>query len=186
MKVRQTVAKVENEEIILEELLRLNWDPYLVLPNSEVSGVEITTPYGFLPDIKMVNAMIKYLKYLKRKGQRYIDEYNQQLSNKQKQQLIGDMFRVGENKRKTTSGYIYFLKCQEYVKIGISKNPIERVEQVSLLLPFEITLLHVVRSKDIYTTEKEFHNYFSNKRVNGEWFKLSDEDVNVIREIKEV
>ncbi|MEK5109916.1 GIY-YIG nuclease family protein, partial [Cytobacillus sp. FSL K6-0129] len=51
-------------------------------------------------------------------------------------------------------------------------------------LPFEWDYIKIVESKDYSLTEQLLHDKFSDKRVNGEWFDLSDEDISDIENEK--
>ncbi|MGD7044956.1 GIY-YIG nuclease family protein [Jeotgalibacillus proteolyticus] len=80
-------------------------------------------------------------------------------------------------------GYVYFV--QEYMngtfKIGKTKYVDKRMNLFSVKLPFENKLIHLVKTGDHHKTEKAFHHHFSEKRVEGEWFSLSKEDVDWIK-----
>ena len=49
-----------------------------------------------------------------------------------------------------------------------------------------IKLLHSIPTKDTVEAEKGFHECFASKRIKGEWFKLTEEDINSIRTITEL
>lgn len=53
----------------------------------------------------------------------------------------------------------------------------ERNRQIALQLPFEVKLIHAISTNDIDESEKYWHSKFNSKRLNGEWFELSQEDV---------
>lgn len=65
-----------------------------------------------------------------------------------------------------------------FYKIGKSKNPKYRESTLQSEKP-TINLIHVIK-QDI---ERELHNKFSDKRIRGEWFRLNDEDVSLIKQM---
>lgn len=86
-------------------------------------------------------------------------------------------------------GYIYLLRAiapHNYYKIGLSKDPATRIESMGVKLPFPIEPIHTFPTNDMYRTEKALHEKYADKRVNGEWFELSPEDVAGICAITEV
>ncbi|KIL49086.1 GIY-YIG nuclease family protein [Jeotgalibacillus campisalis] len=80
-------------------------------------------------------------------------------------------------------GYVYFV--QEYMngtfKIGKTKNIDKRMNIFSVKLPFENKLIHLIKTGDRHRTEQAFHNHFSAKRLGGEWFSLSKEDIDWLK-----
>lgn len=47
-----------------------------------------------------------------------------------------------------------------------------------------IELVHSFRADNSYIAERRLHEHFASKRRQGEWFTLSDADVNLIRAIR--
>ena len=76
-----------------------------------------------------------------------------------------------------TSGWVYILQAGEYYKIGHSKTPAKRFEQLSTLPPWPTEIVHMVESENRHQLETELHERFAIKRANGEWFELAEEDV---------
>jgi hypothetical protein len=52
-----------------------------------------------------------------------------------------------------------------------------RMSNFGLVLPFEIEIIHALRTSNMGRCEWHFHNHFARKRIKGEWFNLTDEDV---------
>lgn len=74
--------------------------------------------------------------------------------------------------------YIYLLTNGTYYKIGKSKNPDRRIKELNSGSSEKIELIYKYRSVEYYhTIESALHNFFSNKRLNSEWFELSPKDV---------
>ena len=63
----------------------------------------------------------------------------------------------------------------------MSKNFDERKKQISTKLHFEVETFKFFKTNDMEKLEKHFHEKFSKKRLNGEWFKLDLEDTNYIK-----
>jgi len=79
-------------------------------------------------------------------------------------------------------GYVYLLEGMGRYKIGSSTNVNRRIEQISPRLPFEARLVCSIWTENMYKLESTLHKLFADKRLCGEWFKLSDEDVAYIKE----
>lgn len=70
-------------------------------------------------------------------------------------------------------GKVYFIGNLDYklVKIGFSKDPIERVKSLQTGCPFPIELFH--QSRGTREDETKLHKLYTDLRVNGEWFKIA-------------
>ncbi|MGX1194588.1 GIY-YIG nuclease family protein [Metabacillus sp. SLBN-84] len=80
-------------------------------------------------------------------------------------------------------GYVYFV--QEHMngsfKIGKTKNIEKRMNVFGVKLPFKNELVFLIKSGNHHQTEAAFHRYFANKRIEGEWFSLSENDLEWIK-----
>ena len=61
-----------------------------------------------------------------------------------------------EDTEDSTPEYCYFIKMKVYVKVGKSKNPIKRHEQISRNSPFKTKLLHCTALVDEPMVHKRF------------------------------
>ena len=80
-------------------------------------------------------------------------------------------------------GYIYLLQAitpTTYYKIGLSKDPVARIEILGIQLPFPIKPRHQFPTNNMHIAERQLHKRYADKRVNGEWFQLTDQDVQAI------
>lgn len=78
-------------------------------------------------------------------------------------------------------GFVYLMHSSSgHYKIGASANPQSRLRSLRTASPFVIRLLHTVHTGDMYEAEKTLHTRYAGKRVNNEWFELSDFDVQAI------
>lgn len=81
---------------------------------------------------------------------------------------------------KPQPGYVYVVEGGGYYKIGKAKDIRNRTTWFELKLPFEVKLVYLIESEYYSETEKELHLAFANKRINGEWFDLTEEDLDYI------
>jgi len=79
------------------------------------------------------------------------------------------------------SGYIYILKNKEFYKIGRSKNPKNRIKSYVTENPDEIEIILCEYVDDYKKAEEELHILFKDKKHRGEWFKLNNEDIELIK-----
>jgi hypothetical protein len=83
---------------------------------------------------------------------------------------------------KAVPGYVYLLQSSTgYYKIGRTKDPQNRLATFSVKLPFEVEYEHIISSSNMNKLERKLHALFADKRVNGEWFDLSPDDVAYIK-----
>lgn len=74
-------------------------------------------------------------------------------------------------------GHVYLLRAGDYFKIGQSSDLEKRVKSINVALPDKATLEHAISTDDPPGIEAYWHRRFSDRRANGEWFKLSKADV---------
>ena len=81
------------------------------------------------------------------------------------------------------ASYIYLLESynqfQTRYKIGFSKKKDlkERVRPMKTGNPDQLTILYQFETKHKRKVETAFHNLYSYKRIEGEWFELDQIDV---------
>lgn len=80
-------------------------------------------------------------------------------------------------------GYVYFLRetFTNTIKIGKSGSVADRISALSAQLPFEVKEEFIIKTNFQDQLEYLFHQIFDHKRVKGEWFALSDEDVHLVK-----
>ena len=109
-----------------------------------------------------------------------IEEFN--IENKKRfNREINDFKKHTKERNKTTDGYIYIMESQNKYKIGYSKNVERRLKEISNS-PFEVKLIYKSNKLvDVVFVEKELHKKFEEKRINREWFDLTEYDIEVIK-----
>ena len=75
------------------------------------------------------------------------------------------------------AGYVYLMKHGQHYKIGRTNDTARRRREVSLLLPEELKHIHVIETDDPEGIEGYWHRRFADKRVRGEWFSLTAQDL---------
>jgi hypothetical protein len=84
------------------------------------------------------------------------------------------------------AGFIYLMKPDNMPhKIGFSVDADARKRQINLALPYEPHVIHLIKTNDMLRAEAYFHEQFADRRLRGEWFELTVEDVEWIRSVGE-
>lgn len=65
---------------------------------------------------------------------------------------------------------VYFLRCEQYVKIGSGSDVQRRVSDHQISVPFKLEVLAVIEGG--VELEKELHRQFAHHWERGEWFRL--------------
>ncbi|MBN9472080.1 MAG: GIY-YIG nuclease family protein [Bosea sp.] len=76
------------------------------------------------------------------------------------------------HKPRNGMGYVYFLAVGEFVKIGFSRSPSERLTNIRRSAPADLDAYVAIPGRLAF--EKKLHKHFADERSNGEWFRLSD------------
>ena len=79
---------------------------------------------------------------------------------------------------------MYLLKSGRYYKIGRSISPGRREYELAIHLPERVKTVHTIKTDDPVGIEAYWHQRFSDRRKNGEWFELRREDVSAFRRRK--
>lgn len=69
-------------------------------------------------------------------------------------------------------GYVYLIQGGGYYKIGHSTNPKLREHVLTKELPFECSIIHLLKTDNRFALETHWHRRFGHFRIRGEWFRL--------------
>ncbi len=86
-----------------------------------------------------------------------------------------------KHKMTNTRGYTYLVANGAHYKIGITtKTPQSRIAELQTGSPTKIEISGYCYNKNALEMEQLLHKKFANKRLEGEWFALNDDDVAII------
>lgn len=79
-------------------------------------------------------------------------------------------------------GYVYLLQSPTTAyKIGRTRDPKNRMKTFGVQLPFEVEFICLIKTQNMTELESRLHAKYADKRINGEWFRLTLEDVEYIK-----
>lgn len=87
--------------------------------------------------------------------------------------------------RKPRHGWVYIVRGKEdEYKIGMTaREPGKRLAEFTPKLPFATELIITIESDDALGLESYIHSMFDDERINGEWFKLTEPNLEWIRRL---
>lgn len=79
-------------------------------------------------------------------------------------------------------GYVYLIGSIRYkwYKIGKSSHAAIRISELGILLPFKIHVIAVWKTEAYHALERQLHEKYAERRINGEWFKLGKNAVQTL------
>lgn len=90
--------------------------------------------------------------------------------------------QIKEMRSSPKHGFVYLIQSPTgSYKIGRTKDPTDRMRTFSVKLPFEVDYVCTIETADMYALERELHQRYASKRINGEWFMLDSGDVAAIQ-----
>ena len=81
-------------------------------------------------------------------------------------------------------GFVYLMKSGRFYKVGRTNSVGRREYELSIQLPEKLEQIHVISTDDPEGIESYWHSRFKEKRANGEWFRLSADDVRAFKRRK--
>lgn len=90
---------------------------------------------------------------------------------------------VANRKTNSKSNCVYLIQ-EDFcglVKIGIAADPVKRMANLQTACPQKLSLVAVLRTDRASEVEVGLHTQFSEKHVRGEWFRLTEADVDGLR-----
>ncbi len=80
---------------------------------------------------------------------------------------------------------VYVLLCESFIKVGIAWDVDKRVRQLQTAVPFRIVLLRSWTAKNALHQEQELHLLLSRFHHSGEWFKLTAESIQIVKDFQQ-
>lgn len=94
----------------------------------------------------------------------------------------------GVDSEQITRGWVYLIKHggrNEY-RIGSTTNPMRRLGENRIELPGGAEPIHSIETADKTGIETYWHNRFKPKQMNGDWFNLSQTDINEFKHWRKI
>lgn len=77
-----------------------------------------------------------------------------------------------------TSSFVYIIKGYgRWYKIGVSREPKNRLKQLQTACPFKLEIVKTISTHKATTLEMDIHERFIDRRGEGEWFRLTESDL---------
>lgn len=77
-------------------------------------------------------------------------------------------------------GFIYILQAGRWFKIGRTTDLGRRLKELRIQLPFKASLVYAAEVPQVKGCEQILHELFAKRRLNGEWFALTDADWRIL------
>jgi hypothetical protein len=73
--------------------------------------------------------------------------------------------------------YLYLICSGESHKIGVANDPRSRIKELQTGNPVSLQMVYCFGFQNAFSVEQSIHQRFSEKRVSGEWFSLSEDEI---------
>ena len=102
-----------------------------------------------------------------------------------KKPTVDHMIVQMSSEKPKASGYVYLVKSGRRYKIGFTSNHWQRKSEIHKQTSEGIEEIHTIAAiDDPAGIEKYWHERFGAKRLHGEWFDLSPEDISAFKKRK--
>lgn len=84
--------------------------------------------------------------------------------------------------------FVYLVSCEgfSYYKIGFSRDVVKRIGTLDCCCPFNLILVFWVQVKDGLFAENSLKKMYAHRKLKGEWFDLTIEEVrNIVGILKQ-
>ena len=88
--------------------------------------------------------------------------------------ILLNMIQYNNGKESNDASGVYFISDGKYVKIGCTNNIEKRIDALQTCNSNKLELLYFMKCYDANRIEKMMHEFFKDKRMNGEWFDILD------------
>lgn len=94
---------------------------------------------------------------------------------------IPDEIEIYEPDNTLQPGHVYLLKHDKTYKIGRSTDAARRYKEIKVQMPMKTEEIHIIETDDAVGIEAYWHKRFASKRLEGEWFALSKDDIRAFK-----
>jgi hypothetical protein len=95
----------------------------------------------------------------------------------------GAATRKSAKGKEVVPGVVYLVKSGTHFKIGKSIVFEKRLRYIKLQMPEPVEEVHVIQAANPSEVESYWHRRFAPLRLNGEWFRLTDVEVNEFKSV---
>lgn len=82
--------------------------------------------------------------------------------------------------------FVYILEADGLYKIGYTNNLAGRIRRITIQTDAPVRIVHIIETDDMVALESLLHRRFADKRVQGEWFRLTPMDINQLKTYQRV
>jgi hypothetical protein len=119
-------------------------------------------------------------------SQREAERHRQRVAELEEEVAIYEQQRNKPRSPTSRNGFVYLMRGDSNLyKIGAARDVQRRVNGLTML-PFQIEVVHTIATVDMWRLERGLHQCFVERHTRGEWFALTDQDVQLISEIEAV
>ncbi len=79
--------------------------------------------------------------------------------------------------------YVYLLESDGFYKIGVASEPHGRIRELQTGNPHKINLIANCKTENAHGTEWFIHSILSKFNVQGEWFRLTSTEIEIVMEV---
>lgn len=72
---------------------------------------------------------------------------------------------------RSTKGFIYIVRCHDFIKVGCASNPKSRIASLQIGNPYLLKTIRIFSVTSMLDAERLIHNYLSPYQIQGEWLK---------------